>query len=86
MSNVLSVRLDAFGVSLRCVSPADWGWTRQGDVWQIFWTSNLPIADRELLTADPVWMQQSMSRKVQMLWLFFCINIFYFAIETNTKM
>ena len=25
-------------------SPADWGWTRQGDVWQIFWTSNLPIA------------------------------------------
>ena len=26
-------------------SPADWGWTRQGDVWQIFWTSNLPIAE-----------------------------------------
>ena len=39
------------------------------DVWQIFWTSNLSIADRELLTADPVWMQQRMSRKVQMLWL-----------------
>ena len=26
-------------------SPADWGWTRQGDVWQILWTSNLPIAE-----------------------------------------
>ena len=25
-------------------SPAEWGWTRQDDVWQIFWTSNLPIA------------------------------------------
>ena len=26
-------------------NPADWGWTRQGDVWQIFSTSNLPIAE-----------------------------------------
>ena len=26
-------------------NPADWGWTLQGDVWQIFSTSNLPIAE-----------------------------------------
>ncbi|KAJ8351997.1 hypothetical protein SKAU_G00234730 [Synaphobranchus kaupii] len=25
-------------------SPADWGWTKQGDLWQIFWTVLPPIA------------------------------------------
>ena len=26
-------------------SPADWGWTKKGDLWQIFWTELLPIAE-----------------------------------------
>jgi hypothetical protein len=25
-------------------SPADWGWKKQDDMWQIFWTALLPIA------------------------------------------
>ncbi|KAJ8364285.1 hypothetical protein SKAU_G00131160 [Synaphobranchus kaupii] len=27
-------------------SPSDWGWTKQGDLWQIFWTVLPPIAQR----------------------------------------
>eukprot|EP00745_Piridium_sociabile_P026562 TRINITY_DN4240_c0_g2_i9.p1 TRINITY_DN4240_c0_g2~~TRINITY_DN4240_c0_g2_i9.p1 ORF type:complete len:1084 (-),score=281.98 TRINITY_DN4240_c0_g2_i9:490-3741(-) len=26
-------------------SPADWGWTKKGDLWQIFWTELPPIAE-----------------------------------------
>lgn len=26
-------------------SPADWGWTKKGDLWQVFWTALPPIAE-----------------------------------------
>ena len=26
-------------------SPADWGWKKQDDMWQIFWTALPPIAN-----------------------------------------
>lgn len=37
------------------VSPADWGWNRKGDIWQICWTT------------DPVFLQERLQPEMQML-------------------
>ncbi|KAJ8388905.1 hypothetical protein AAFF_G00126610 [Aldrovandia affinis] len=36
-------------------TPANWGWTKKGDLWQIVWTELTHC--RELPAADQVWMQ-----------------------------